>query len=114
MDPKEGDCHTGYGVEDEESVGGGIEVHHHVSAYLMPVEAVAHDFQYRHHFEGADVEHEDVECVVAAIGQESRHDAGMSADAHRDVMKGQEAQNTRERKRGHVPKAGFERHAMET
>ncbi len=114
MDAEEGNCHAGYGVEDEEAVGGGIEVHHHVSAYLVPVEAVAHDFQHRHHLEGAYVEHEDVEGVVAAIGQEARHYAGMAADAHRDVMKSQKAQHAREGKRGHVPKAGFERHAMET
>ena len=113
MDPEEGEAGAGYGVEDEEAVGGGIEVHHHVGAYLVPVEAVAQDFKHGHHLEGADVEHEDVERVVATIHEEPLQAARMAFDPLRDVMHRQEANHASDGESEHVDGIGFERHAVE-
>lgn len=114
VNPQQRNSHTGYGVEDEEAVGGGIKVHHHVGAHLMPVESVSHDFYGSHHLKGTDVEHKDVERVVAAIGKKALHGARVAADECGYMVKGKEAQHTRQREGGHVPHARFERHSVKT
>ena len=97
----EGDAQQGQGgahdgVKHPEEVGGAVLVDDHVAANLAPVEAVVPDFQGRDQLEGNDVEHKDIECVVAAIDQETLHDAVMAVKPRGEVMQHQETDGSGE------------------
>ena len=84
------------GVEHPEQVGSAVLVDDHVTTYLTPVKAVVPDFDCRHQFEGNDMEHKDIKRVVAAIDQETLHDAVMAVNPRCDGMNHQETDGSRD------------------
>ena len=95
------------GVEDPKQVGRRVLVDDHVAAYLAPVKAVVPYLDGRHNLEADDVEHVDVERVVAAIDHESLDDALVAVEPLSNVMHHQEADSPREGQGGYRAQFGL-------
>jgi hypothetical protein len=111
--PQQRNGNAYYRVDDEEHVGGAVEVDNHVAANLPPFEIVPPYLEKTHEFECRDVEDKDAQGVVAAIDEETLDDVLAAVNRRGYRVYHEETYDARHWQRGNVVELGREVHTVE-